>query len=292
MTWVELVVPTQPEYQDGVTNFLFEAHARGCVEQDGAILAYFAEQDFSESLLTHLNQYLSELKQLGFQTISTPVKINEIADQDWNAVWRSQFKPVKITTRFVVKPGWVDYQPLPTESVIEIDPKMAFGTGTHETTQLMIELMECCAVSQKRVLDVGTGTGILAIVAHRLGANLIYAIDTDPDAFACAVENLESNQCQDLIQLGVGSLEWIKPKNIQFDLILVNIQKSIILEMQHDLVALLSRDGRLILSGILIEQAAEIRRAFEKMQLFFVSGRQKGEWMSFIFQKTESVSGA
>ncbi|MCI0513375.1 50S ribosomal protein L11 methyltransferase [candidate division KSB1 bacterium] len=286
MSWVELIVPTRPEYQEGVTNFLFDAQAQGCVEQDGAILAYFAAPVFSESLITQLNQYLTALKQLGFDTTMAPVKINKIADQDWNAVWRSQFKPVKITDRFVVKPGWVDYQPLPTESVIEIDPKMAFGTGTHETTQLMIESMELCTVFQKRVLDVGTGTGILAMVAQRLGAASIYALDTDPDAIGCAAENLESNHCQDSIQLGVGSLEWIKPKNLQFDLILVNIQKSIILAMQHDLVALLAREGRLILSGILTEQAAEIQQAFEAMQLICISGRQKGEWMSFIFQKT------
>ncbi|MCI0494618.1 50S ribosomal protein L11 methyltransferase, partial [candidate division KSB1 bacterium] len=190
MPWIEIRVPVNSENRESVTNFLFELGADGCLEENEHVVAYVPGQLFSDDFKIKLAIYMNDLEDLGFKDISMEVKYQAIEDQDWNQKWQEQFRPIKITPKFIVTPPWIDYQPQNSEQVIIIHPKMAFGTGSHETTQLVIQVMETIPLNNKLILDIGTGTAILAIAAAFLGAQTIHAIDNDPIAIECAQENL------------------------------------------------------------------------------------------------------
>lgn len=285
MPWIEIRVPVNAEIQESITNFLFELGADGCLEENETVVAYVPGRLFSDDFKIKLAIYLKELESLGFNTISSDVKYQLIEDQDWNRKWQEQFRPIKISSKFVVTPPWIEYQPQSSETVIIIQPKMAFGTGSHETTQLVIKLMETIPLQQKSVLDVGTGTAILAIIAASLGAQPIYAIDNDPIATECAIENLSLNQCTDKIILKTGTIDLFCNKNLKFDVILANIQKSTILESGHLISDLLSENGFFITSGILENQYQEILEYFQKLKFRLLDTKQMGEWVALSFQK-------
>lgn len=285
MPWVEIRIPINDENQESITNFLFELGAEGCLEENENIVAYVPSQLFSDDLKIKLAIYLKELKSLGFTKTSSKVKYQLIADQDWNLKWQEQFQPIKISSKFVVTPPWIEYRPHGSEKVITIQPKMAFGTGSHETTQLVIKLMEMIPLYQKAVLDVGTGTAILAIIATSLGAQPIYAIDNDPIAVECAIENLSLNQCADKIILKTATIDFFCNKNLNFDVILANIQKSTILEIGHYIPDLLNENGFFITSGILENQYQEIIEYFLQLKFRLIDKKQMGEWIALIFQK-------
>ncbi|MBN2091538.1 50S ribosomal protein L11 methyltransferase [candidate division KSB1 bacterium] len=285
MPWIEIRVPINSENQESITNFLFELGADGCVEENEHSVAYVPGRLFSDDFKIKLSIYLKELESLGFKNISTDIKYQLIEDQDWNRKWQEQFRPIKISSKFVVTPPWIEYQPQKSEQVIIIHPKMAFGTGSHETTQLVIQLMEKVSLQKKAVLDIGTGTAILAIVAAALGAQSIYAIDNDPIATECAIENLSMNQCTDKIVLKTGTVDILCNKNMKFDVILANIQKSTILEIGHFIPDLLSEQGIFITSGILENQYPEIIDYFLQLKFHLIDKKQMGEWVALTFQK-------
>jgi ribosomal protein L11 methyltransferase len=285
MPWIEIRVPVNTEIQESITNFLFELGSDGCLEENETVVAYVPSRLFSDDLKLKLAIYLRELESLGFKKISSDVKYQLIEDQDWNRKWQEQFRPIKISSKFVVTPPWIEYRPQSSEVVIIIQPKMAFGTGSHETTQLVIKLMETIPLQQKSVLDVGTGTAILAIIAASLEAQPIYAIDNDPIATECAIENLSLNHCTDKIILETGTIDLFCNKNLKFDVILANIQKSTILEIGHLIPDLLSENGFFITSGILENQYQEIIDYFQKLKFRLIDTKQMGEWVALSFQK-------
>ncbi len=285
MPWIEVRVPVNSENAESITNFLFESGADGCIEGNEEVIAYIPGQLFSDDFKIKVAIYLKELESLGFKNVSTEVKYQPVEDQDWNRKWQDQFRPIKISPKFVVTPPWIEYQPQKSEQVIIIHPKMAFGTGSHETTQLVIQLMEEISLDKKIVMDVGTGTAILAIVAAFMGAQSIYAIDNDPIATECAVENLSLNKCSDKIILKTGTIDILCNKNLKFDVILANIQKSTILEIGHFIPDLLNGQGFFITSGILENQYQEIIDYFLQLKFCLIRKKQMGEWVALTFQK-------
>lgn len=284
MDWVEIRVPTNPETKEGITNFLFEQNASGCVEEKNAVVAYFSAENYSEQLLARLNLYLDEIRQLGFQIESKSVSIKQFENEEWDLNWRKSFTTLKISTRFVVNPPWIDYKPLKDEVVIEINPKMAFGTGSHATTKSMILLMERFFKPEKSVLDLGTGTGILAIVARYLGATHIDAIDVDPVAIECARENLRNNRIAN-IHFETATLDTFQRRKPKYDYILANIHKSVILEIRSQVSQLLAPGGFLIISGILIKQQAEVIQKIEASGFQQQAVLNEDEWAGIAFQK-------
>jgi len=201
---------------------------------------------------------------------------------DWNAEWKKGFEPVDITDRVTVYPAWI---PVPDENnkiFVRIDPQMGFGTGTHETTQLMMELIEKYSNEQQNILDAGTGSGILSVLSEKINLNAeIVAFDVDPDAIANAQINQKLNECNHIEWL-IGDIEVVP--NRKFDLILANINRVILMELIPALFEKLKQDGILILSGILTEEIYLIKNKCSELGLYETELRQKNEWTAGVWK--------
>ncbi len=199
-----------------------------------------------------------------------------VCDDDWKDKWKEYFKPAKITQRLVVKPTWEDYEKKEDELVIEIDPGMAFGTGTHETTSLCLELIEEYIKPGDYVLDVGCGSGILAIAAGLLGAEEVLGIEIDPVAVEIGKSNVELNGLSENVRVVYGDLT----KGIDFkaDLVAANLMADIVKILSGDVAKHIKPGGVYISSGILAELADDVGSVIEKCGFEIEEVRVKGEW--------------
>ncbi len=243
--------------------------------------------------------YLSRIRPLPepqFQTIE---------ESDWSQAWKKHYHPIPIGKKLMIVPAWLDIPPGKDHSIpIQIDPGMAFGTGTHPTTQLCLEFVEDIMMefdlpqiaggqsmpkpaSDIDVIDIGCGTAILSIAALKLGAGRALAVDIDPDAIRAAHENAETNQVKDRLELGVGSLERVQKGDYSIDkarLVLANILAPVCIRLLDEGMAhLLTHDGVLVLSGILDEQALGVEAAATRSGLRLGETRQIGDWVALKF---------
>lgn len=202
-----------------------------------------------------------------------------IADEDWLLEWKKSYEPIAIGERLLVTPSWKHAEVRGTARiVIEIDPGMAFGTGTHETTRSCLELLE--RVWQGgTLLDVGTGTGILAIAAAKLapGARVV-GIDIDPDAIAVASENAAINSVDDNVEFEVNSLFSFRGEG--FDLVLANLTADVLVSLAADFAQVVRTNGTLIVSGILLEQTEDVRAALGAQGFSVIESKPDGEWIT------------
>ena len=246
--------------------------------------AYIKKDASVHNHITAIKNYLTSLSSLTGNN-SYELLTDEIEDEDWNALWKSFFQPIKVTKRIVVKPSWKTYWKQEQEIVIELDPGMAFGTGTHASTRLCMQAIEDLAdtISDKShcsLLDVGTGSGILAIAAVLLGIPKVVGIDIDYQAIECAKRNAEMNNVSDkLIFTDVP----LHKTDGAFSMIVANILPQTLIDLKADLLSHLAPSGYLILSGILKEKAREVIDAFTK-DISFVRETQEDEWSCLIFQ--------
>lgn len=201
-----------------------------------------------------------------------------IRDEDWATGWRQHFTPTRIGRHLVIKPTWEPFTPEPGDLVIELDPGMAFGTGTHPTTRLCLEALEKLG-HQDRVLDVGTGSGILAIAAVRLGARQVIGTDIDPDAVVVAGENCTLNDVE--VELITTPLALIPGR---FDVVLANILAEDLVRMAGDLAAKVAPGGHLILSGILTEREAFVIEGFSRSGIVLEATSREGEWSCLVYR--------
>jgi ribosomal protein L11 methyltransferase len=238
-------------------------------------------------MLKKIREYLAELADLTPGEGQTQLETEIIPDEDWNKAWKERFKPLPITAHLVIKPTWESYQPNPGEKVIEMDPGMAFGTGHHSSTKLALEFVEALFhdtnTPPKTVLDVGTGTGILAMAAALFGAQEVLAIDNDPEAVVVAAENILRNALQPSITANGRALEEIPH---QFDLVIANIIHDTLIELAASLAAHLALNGKLIMAGILTgPQTDNIRATYTALGLKHLETRNEGEWSALLFSR-------
>ena len=229
--------------------------------------------EFRQSLITALQS----------KTFPTPT-FNLIRQQDWANAWKKHYQPLRIGERFWIQPSWQPAEnPAADDLVITLDPGMAFGTGTHETTQLCLAALESYLQAGDDVLDLGTGSGILAIGAAQLGAGVILAVDTDELAMTATAENAAQNHVQSAITLRQGSLNVVERQD--WDIVVANILAPIIIEMlQHDgLSRYVKRQGLLILSGILAVQSAEVISHLTDATVLSIV--QQGDWVAIIARR-------
>lgn len=263
-------------------NLPFENHENHGSERS-TVIGYLDIDQNTQDKKEKLESFLSSLPSA--ETIS--LKYSNITEEDWGENWKKDFKPFKVTKYLVVKPSWETYSPdSARETILEIDPGMAFGTGHHTSTCLALELTDSYFQTIKKppsVLDVGTGTGILGIACSLLGQSRVLAVDNDPDATAIARKNVQSNGVAGQMTVKDTPLSLIKGT---YDLITANIIHGVLMDLAPDLTRLLDQGGELILSGILKgEQADDILHKYESHGLRFIETRNKDEWQAFRFKK-------
>jgi ribosomal protein L11 methyltransferase len=203
-----------------------------------------------------------------------------VHDEDWAEAWKTHYHPVRIGRRLFIRPLWIQAETGPDDLVIALDPGMAFGTGTHPTTQLCLEALEDRVHPGMKVLDLGCGSGILSIGAAKLGAASVLALDIDPIAVKVTAENAEQNGVGDKITAQEGSLENVVTSARRFDLLVVNILARVIIAMCDQHLGDVVRPGGVALfSGLIEEQADDVEAALRKTGLEPTARRQQGDWM-------------
>ena len=285
MQWAEVSVDTSHEATDLVSEILQELGAAGVVIEDPALLneyirsglwdytdlkeseetevvrvkAYWALDEELEGKLQHLAARLDGLASNGIDKGAGAVSWKAVADEDWAETWKEFFHTEKIGARTVIKPTWEEYEAKAEEIVVELDPGAAFGTGQHATTSLCIRALENLVRPGMTVFDVGTGSGVLAIVAAKLGAKRVEAVDFDPVAVRVARENVRQNGAEDVVRTERSDL--LKSVAGEADLIIANIIADIIVRLFGEVEGSLAAGGTMLLSGIIEDRLADVVEA-------------------------------
>ena len=249
------------------------------MSEDTLVLAYF-EADGSQDEKVYLAKArLDALKgqDLGFDLGSLKMETDNVRDEDWQENWKQYYKPMKIGSSIVIKPTWENYEAQEGDLVLEMDPGMAFGTGTHETTSMCIEMLDDYIQKGCDVIDVGTGSGILALAAAKLGAGKCLAIDLDALAVKVAKENVEHNCLEDKVTVIEGDL--LDQSAESADVIVANIIADVICFLARPAAAKLKKNGIFICSGIILEKEADVLNALIRAGYEVCKRRQKGEWV-------------
>ncbi len=212
----------------------------------------------------------------------------EIADENWMAAWKDHYHPIPIGKKLLVLPAWIEQQDM-SRVAVKIDPSMAFGTGTHPSTQLCLELIEEYTQTDEPVIDIGCGSGILSIAAVKLGASRTVSVDIDAAAIKATLENAQANGVEDKIETGQGSIAEIAAGNFsvrQAPLVLANILAPVLIRLfDGGMADLVAPGGVIILAGILAEQGESVRESAEEHQLIFVEQRYSGDWVALVMKK-------
>lgn len=221
-------------------------------------------------------------ERIAAEKLECKLEIIDVSDEDWENSWKQYYHPIKVGERIVIVPAWEKYEKKDNELTLIMDPGMAFGAGTHETTRLVMTEIEKCITDGCTVLDVGTGSGILSIAASLLGASSVNAYDIDPTAVRIAKENAVINKC-DNINVDVSDLLSNVEKK-QYDLICANIVADIIIRMSGDLYKFAHKDSIFIASGILSERKEEVLENMKKTPFVPVSEETENGWCVLVFR--------
>ncbi len=252
---------------------------------DPILRAYFCYPEDVEALCVTVRQVLSGLAGIYPELADSSLECLELADHAWASDWQQHFPPFKVGRRLVIHPSWVDWPPAAGEVVLTLDPGQAFGTGTHATTGLCLEALADHFESgspPQRILDVGTGSGILAMAGAALGAATVVACDIDSDACQVATDNIQQNGLTRQISITDAPLEKIHG---QYDLVLANILAGENVRLARLLVERLAPQGRLVLSGILIDQEQQVLDGFASFPLTPLSINHRDEWSCLVYLK-------
>ncbi len=282
MTYKEFLITAEPFIPDLLSGFLWELNITGLSEEVNCIKIF--SHDLTKDNIEVLLQNLVDNKLLS----TFNVEENFVEERNWNEEWEKSRNIIKVSDKIVIKPTFKDYNAQNNEIVIAIDPKMSFGTGEHHTTRMMIQLIEKYIKPGIKVLDIGTGTGILAIAAIKLGAAKAVAFDIDDYCFENTLENCQLNSVSDKISIRRCSLNEIKDND--FDMVLANIQKNILLEMISGIFNRINEEGILILSGILYIDEEEINNAYSQSGFILSYKLQTNEWLALVFIKKRNDS--
>lgn len=287
MAWFQVNLDLPNALKDSISNRLFELGAQGVNETAANKLLGFFEESEREVVARELPLFLTSLSQLHPDLPAITFKMEVVVEENWAMAYRKFYKPQRLSSEFFLLPAWEDPKVVPPgmERII-LEPGQAFGTGLHPSTQMCLRMLERSAnvyqpVAKRKVLDVGTGTGILAIVAEKLGYGHVDAIDNDPIAVETAVENFKLNHCTHSKASGV-SIEKLKGP---YDIVVSNILLEAHREFALDYLRLLPESGLLILSGLLSHQAQEMFHIFGNLGFVFEAQVSLQEWTALGFSR-------
>jgi ribosomal protein L11 methyltransferase len=295
--WLELSVLAHPEAVDAIAE-VFREHGTGGVvieqavqsdpeEEQGPVFvgmprikAYIPLSAGTAERGHRIEQALWHLQAFDLSPVG-PLERREVDEEDWANAWKQHFHPLKIG-RVVIKPSWRDWQAAPDEVVVRLDPGMAFGTGLHPTTRMTLTALQSRIYPGMRVLDLGTGSGILGIAAAAMGAD-VTALDISETAVEVARRNVEENGLSNRMSVASGSIEAVSGQ--QFQLILANIIAGVLADLAPDLAAALKPNAELLASGIIEERADPVRQAFRESGLALDQEEQEGDWWLFVARR-------
>ena len=298
MKWIEAKVVFDAEDNtlavELISNLFFELDLQGVAEEDPkleptedwaedsigrpeqhAVIGYFPKNRQAKKRCKRLEKRLAVLKD--HTAILYRVSYKELAEEDWAEAWKSFFSPQKIGRKIVVKPTWCDYSADPGDIVLALDPGMAFGTGTHPTTALCIQLIEDYLNRGDSLLDIGTGSGILMVAAALLGAGFVCGLDKDPVAIDIAAANLQLNEL-DPQRYSLNSGNLLEGINKQYDFIVANIFTHVILELLDDLHRALAKGGLFVCSGMFEKNKNLVVAKMKNMDFEILEIRELEEW--------------
>jgi len=304
--WVRFRLRVPPELDEALSNFLTEMGAQGVFEEylepgisdlpepeakdEHVLNAYFPSDADDAKRAARLQAYIDSLAEL-FPDKEKPVFDTEaIVDPQWSEVWKRYFKPLRISKNIIVKPSWERYSATGRETVVEIDPGMAFGTGQHASTRMCLGAIEDLLLKDRtfprwRMLDVGTGTGILGIAGAKLGADHVVCVDTDKKAVEIARENSEINEVCDRVEIRNKDVQSIHES---FELIVANLTAKILLKVRSHLLSLLQRNGYLVISGLIDQDRSDIETHFLVPPLAVHNTISEKEWCCYVLKKGEN----
>ncbi|MFD1030765.1 50S ribosomal protein L11 methyltransferase [Metaplanococcus flavidus] len=313
MKWSELSIHTTNEAIESVSNILHEAGASGVViedsedllkeredqfgeiwslnaddfPKDGVILkAYLPVNSFLGETVEAIKLAVSNLVTYDINIGANVVTISEVNEEEWATAWKKYYHPVKISQRFTIVPTWETYNPVSSdELIIELDPGMAFGTGTHPTTVMSLQALEKTVKKGQRVIDIGTGSGVLAIGAALLGAKSVHALDLDDIAVKAAGINVKLNRVQDRVTVAGGNL--VDTIEEPGDVVVANILAEIIISFTNDAYQVVKPGGHYITSGIISAKKKDVREALEKSGFVIEDIMMMEDWVTIISKKPE-----
>lgn len=301
MEWLEVSITIEPEVQDEVSQVLLEMGVQGLeivdpeafrqvldensyldYADDGLIdsygekviiRTYFSSDQDVEQLKNKLNkEFHSSLNWI------PEYAVNIREDSEWKDNWKKHYKTFKISDRVIIKPSWEDYESSGKEVIVELEPGMAFGTGSHETTSMCASYLDELIAGNELVLDLGCGTGILGIIAAKLGAKEVTCVDIDDAAYKACCENVFNNNVQDVVHVIHGELKDVETR--KYDIIVVNIIADVIISLMPALKEYCSSTSNILLSGIICDRREDVINALVEHGYKLVREKKEGEWVA------------
>ncbi len=283
---IEISIQGDPTLFEPAIGIMTGLGFEGFWEDEVILRCYIPEEEWTLTVQEDFSARLHVLSD-SIHVPSPVILIRPVENRNWNEEWENTIQPVRITDRITISPSWHKVEPRADEVLLTIDPKMSFGTGYHESTRLMLKLLEQHIEGKTRVLDLGTGTGVLAIAAAKFGASEVVGIDNDDWSFDNARENVEMNHVQESVSIVLGELDDIIIEN--FEMILANIQRNILLQLMEGMCKRLSPGGILILSGLLSSDEETIINAIHDHGLRMIEQMQENEWIALAARLPENT---
>jgi len=269
----------KPFAPDLLSGLMWDFDITGLLEDDNHITIFISEKSSTteEQIIAKLNR-LQQDKLIEYYRIEKEI----FEDKNWNELWEKSREVIRVSDKIVIKPTFKKYSAKQNEIVLTLDPKMSFGTGEHQTTKLILGLLEKYVMRGMKVLDVGSGTGILAIASIKLGAVKAVAVDSDEICLDNCKENCILNGVEDSVEVLTGEIDDVN--EIDFDLILANIQKNVLLEIADKIKSKLKSGGIIILSGLLESDKSEIEIKYHSLGFKTVKVEAMDEWIAVVLE--------
>ena len=268
---------SQPFNSELLSGIMWDFDITGLLENDDHISVFTS--DISTDTEVRFNEAMMKLKN---EKVLESFRIEKeiLEDQNWNKLWENSREVIRVSDRIVIKPSFKDYSAKENEIVLTIDPKMSFGTGEHQTTKLVLRLLEKIVKPGMKVLDVGSGTGILAITAIKLGAEKAVAVDFDEICLENCQENCVINYVENSVEILTGEIDDVSAKD--FDLIIANIQKNVLLDIAEKIKMKLKIDGLVVLSGLLESDKDDIEKKYHSLGFTTNQFERMDEWIAIV----------
>ncbi|WP_291560387.1 MULTISPECIES: 50S ribosomal protein L11 methyltransferase [unclassified Clostridium] len=304
--WIEVTVVTSSEATEAVSGFFYNTGVKGVsiidsedvefkkrnpgdwdyfdetildIKTGAVVKGYFKKDENFDEYLEYIKESVEKLPEFGFdkgEGVVTAAKVNE---EEWENNWKKYYKPTKIGDKIIIKPIWENYEPKDNDVIVELDPGMAFGTGTHETTRMCIKSLEKYVDKNSVVFDIGTGSGILSISASKLGAEKVIAVDLDPVAVDSARKNVSYNHMDNVEVLHGDLMEVVEGKA---DIVVANIIADVIIFLAEDVKEFIKREGYFISSGIILSRQEDVINKLKSCGFEILEVINDGEWACIV----------